>query len=347
MPSEFMQDLQDYSQFAQERKMAPLEEKQQRQFNTLRDLRIQDKQRQMTPGSPENLARQLQGMVRQEKIEQFPQAAETQRIEQEAQYLEAIDKFTQQQLDMGVNGQDVANYLIDQEILPEGTKALKVDAPWGGEKVWAFQGPTDTEPTIFNEDVIRARRKLGTKKTLIREEAKGELLAEGFEWTDEDTLRPIPGGPADPTGKGANWGSMKGAPLIAKLHAYRQQLIDEGGDPKLIAEVNNQINDPPTASKILGSIMAKRQQGKALTDDDITALDIYKRYGDPLTQLLADSIGGEFQGRLQTPTQPARGGTVGGNNVLDSWDNFESFKNNLQLGDTFTGPDGKTYIYEG
>lgn len=326
---------------------------QQRQANkqvmTMRDLEIDKAQRAMQPGSVESLTRQLQARQLGEQLERFPQTAKAERLAAETAKFEQLDDLAQSMLDAGKTGHDVVERFMDEGVLPEGTKAKKIDSPWGGEKVWSFYNPDVPgyeEPQVFNEDVIKARRQMATTKDIGKFKADMKLLLDGYEW-EGDSLRAIPGGPADASGKGLDWGLMKGAPMIMKLHAYRQQLVDDGAPPKMIQEVEDQINDPDTASKIFGGMMAKVAAGVKLNEDELTALDMYKQYGNPMAQMLSEAISDNkdsLRSRLAAGGKDQRGGAAAGNAEILSFDSWEEANKNTKIGEAFVGPDGNEYI---
>lgn len=132
------------------------------QIMTLRSLQIEDAKRS------NELARSTFDKVKQ--IAQ--QEAETKRIK-------SIDDYTQARLDTGADGQQVADELIQQGKLPEGTIASKIPAPWdpsGQQKVWAYSNPSHgvTTPEIFNPEVMQSRY----KEQIAQQAAADAKLAE-------------------------------------------------------------------------------------------------------------------------------------------------------------------------
>ena len=91
---------------------------------------------------------------------------------------------------------------------------------------------------------------------------------------------------------------MKGMPNIAKLQAYRQQLIDEGAPPKLIREVETAINKPETANAILSRLVAKVGKGIKLTQDELNQLDVLKVYANPIAQAISSGMEENIRNRI-------------------------------------------------
>jgi hypothetical protein len=248
----------------------------------------------------------------------------------------------QKQLDVGRNGQEVADEMVQQGILPPGIQAKKLYDPELGEQIWNFRAPGG-EWTPFNKDVIKERRALSTRKSLETwtqdEAANAKLKAAGYRWTKGNNLEVIPGGPAD-TGDKMSWDSMTGAPNIMKLHAYRQQLMDQGAPQKLIDEVNGLINKPDTVAQILTPIYRATLRGEPLTEEQVNTLDLYRTYGNPFAQMLDQGIeesGVGLKARLKAGTEGGRVPEAPADPQA-----FAAFYGALESGASFKDPEGKT-----
>lgn len=188
----------------------------QGQLLTLRSLQIRDAQRK----------NEIAAATQSQALEANKTAAQT-------SVIEAADAYAQKMLDMGVPGQPIADNLIQRGILPQGTQAMKVPAPWdvsGRQKVWAFQAPGG-EPTIFNEDKIRARHEAEITATAGADQ---KLLESGFYRT----------GPQGTIAAKLEGFAMPGDPSklseFGKLQLERDT-AEEQGDYRRVSELNDQI----------------------------------------------------------------------------------------------------------
>jgi len=312
----------------------------QKTLNTLNDLRAKEMQQKLAPDSPENLLRQLQGMQTQSDISNFATTEQAGKFKSQSDLVAAADDYAQKRLDIGVPGQQVADELVQQNMLPAGTQAKKIYDSDLGESIWNFRAPGG-EWTPFNKDVIKTRRELGAKKSLETwtndAAANAKLTSTGYRWTKDKNLEVIPGGPADITG--TNWSSMQGAPSLMKLQVYRQNLIDTGAPQKLVDEVDRAINKPETLAAILAPLYKKSLRGEPFTDEEINTIELAKTVGNPFAQMM---INGMEEAGMGLTTR-LRSGTSGGRIPTAPSDptEYNKFYEDLPAGAVFYDPEGK------
>lgn len=317
-------------------------------LNTLNTLRAKQLGQTLEPGSPENLLRQLQGMRTKSDISNIGTEQQASQFKSKADMIAAADDYAQKRLDLGVPGQQVADELATQNILPPGTEAKKIYDSELGRAIWNFRAPGQNW-TPFNKEYLKAKDELGLKKAITSytqsEEANAKLKIAGYRWTKSNELEAIPGGPADLSAQPPD---MKGLPNLAKLQVYRQGLIDgtapgvgklsTGERQKLIDEVNKTINKPETLAQALMPMVKKVNRGEALSEDEIRTALFIKTLNNPFAQMMLSGMEESGQGLISD----LREGTKG--NRLPTAPNdpsaYNKFYNDLPPGASFWDPDG-------